>query len=87
MSFNCVIKKFECIDSVLVGTEIGYVDSEDRDSFETLHPDLFTTWVDENQDKAFCEYFDTHSPFYLIDSTNSPTDGLTLITDLENPEA
>ncbi len=86
MIYNIV--KIEASGSDIINTIIGYIDSEeDKTTFEGIHGTPFTEWVVDNVGEDLSTYFDTNDPCYLIDSVDSIQEGLSLITNLENPEA
>lgn len=72
----------------ITSTPVGYLDTlEDKNTFVGIHGTPFPDWVDANPTLGLTVYFDTNDPCYLIDTVKSITDGLSLITNLENPEA
>lgn len=82
------VVKIEAVDGNIMNTVVGYLDSEeDKSTFEGIHGTPFTDWAGNNIGLDLSVYFDTNEPCYLIDSVNSIQEGLTLITNLENPEA
>ena len=81
------IVKMEASGSTVINTAIGYLDElDDKNTFETYHGTPFPDWAVDNPGVDLVDYFDTHDPCYLIDTVGFILDGLTLITDLENPE-
>ena len=80
------VVKIEAVDGNIVSTVIGYLDSEDKTTFEGIHGTPFTDWAVDNAGVELSVYFDTNSPCYLIDTVTSIQEGLTLITNFENPE-
>jgi hypothetical protein len=86
MIYNIV--KIEASGTTLCTCPVGYIDSEeDKSTFEGIHGTPFTDWVADNPGEELTTYFDTNDPCYLIDSVTSIQEGLSLITNLENPEA
>ena len=82
-----MIRKFEKINSELAYRDIGYLDNtETMEAFRLLHSHNFTTWVESNLDKKQTDYFDIYEPFYGINSVDYLPIGLSLITDISNPE-
>ena len=70
---NLRIIKAGILDGVIETTTIGYIEENSRASFESLHP---FSEADFLAGDIYC---------YLID-TNTTEDGLSLISDLKNPE-
>lgn len=82
------IVKIDSSGSAIVHTYIGYLtSSDDKVTFEGIHGTPFPDWADSNPTLPLATYFDTNDPCYLIDTLNYIKDGLSLITNLENPEA
>jgi hypothetical protein len=72
------------VASELSYNDIGYV--EDKETFETMHGIAFPTWVTDNPTLDMKDYFISNNHCYLIDSVDVLPDGLSIITDLNNPE-
>jgi hypothetical protein len=86
VTYNVV--KIDSSGSTIVHANIGYIESEDdKVTFESIHGTPFIDWVNSNPGVDLHVYFETNDPCYLIDTVNSIQDGLSLITNLENPEA
>lgn len=82
------IVKIDASGSTITHTIIGYLTSEDdKVTFESIHGTPLVDWADSNPGVDLHIYFETNDPCYLIDTVNSIQDGLSLITNLENPEA
>lgn len=71
---NCKVIKVVMVDGVVNSTTIGYIEERDKSYFESLHPFNKDNFLAGNEE---C---------YLLD-TNNKEEGLSLIKDLENPEA
>lgn len=87
---ECCFKvvKLESVNNELVCTPVGYIGEESKSSFESIHGCPFTDWANTHGgDCALVDYFDTNDPCYLLDTSLSHPSGLSLITNLENPEA
>jgi hypothetical protein len=87
----CEVTRLEVIDSQLIHTELGYIDSSRCIEFMDLYPDTFTPWQNENSEGladgtvSVVDKVSTDGPYLLVTSTTSyPPDGFTEITDLNN---
>lgn len=82
------VVKMEVMDGAICTYPVGYITSkEDKATFEGIHGTPFQEWVESNVGVDLVVYFETNDPCYLIDSATSIQEGLSLITNLENPEA
>ncbi len=82
------VVKIDVSGSTIVSSVIGYVNSdEDKNTFEGIHGTPLTDWAKDNPGNPLVEYFDIHESCYLIDTVSQLKDGLSLITNLENPES
>lgn len=82
------IVKIQASGNTITNTPIGYLNSvEDKNIFESIHGTPLVDWADSNPSVDLVTYFDTNEPCYLIDTVSHIKEGLTLITNLENPEA
>lgn len=79
------VNKIELVDGSISYTAIGYINTSDEASFKGFHPTHITTWIVDNSELPLEDFFNTNSFCYGLDTINS-IDGLSLITDLENPE-
>ena len=82
------IVKIQASGNTITNTLIGYLNSvDDKNTFESIHGTPLTDWANSNPGVDMTVYFETNDPCYLIDTVSSIQDGLSLITNLENPEA
>ncbi len=70
---NLRVIKASIVDGIVSSNTIGYIEESTRISFETFHP--------FNEES----FLAGGSNYYLLD-TNYTEEGLSLITNLENPE-
>lgn len=82
-----IVKKIEATEGEISHSSVGYIDSSDEASFISIHGYPFTEWVVNNDASPQVEYFDTNPPCYVLDTCyGMDMEGLSLITDLNNPE-
>lgn len=82
----CKVIKVSVVNGSIDYTTIGYINSGDKSSFETIQGLAFPQWVNDNPNSDLEVYFDTNDPCYLLDTAND-INGLSLIANFENPEA
>ena len=70
---NLKVIKVSMVDGSVNSTTIGYIEERNKVSFETFHQ--------FNEENFLAGGYD----YYVLD-TNTKEDGLSLITNLENPE-
>ena len=82
------IVKIQASGNTITNTPVGYLmDIDDKTTFESIHGTPLVDWANNNPGVDLVTYFDTNEPCYLIDTVSYIKEGLSLITNLENPEA
>jgi hypothetical protein len=90
-----IIEKVQLVDGLLDRSPLGYVcDDCDMTSFK-VEEQVFYDWVEENKldlengTKDVSAYVETYGAVYLASTGSATIDGLglTLIADIDNPEA
>ena len=82
-----IVKKIQAISGKVDVSPVGYIDASDESSFISIHAHPFTDWVIANPGSPQVDYFVSNDPCYVLDTSDGTnTEGLFLITDLNNPE-
>ena len=79
--------KVEKVNGSINYTTIGYINLIDKNEFETIHGFPLIAWKEANPLLNLEVYFDTNPPCYLLNTCNCEVNNLTLITNINNPEA
>lgn len=82
-----LVKKIEAISGEVNFSSVGYINLDDEASFVSIHAYPFTDWVSANPSLPQVDYFLSNDPCYVLDTyAGEDIQGLSLITDLNNPE-
>ena len=82
-----IVKKIQAISGKVDVSPVGYIDASDESSFISIHQHPFTDWVTANPSSPQVDYFTSNDPCFVLDTcAGADMEGLSLITDLNNPE-